>query len=739
MVSTHGVPSECRRHVRSHSIPMNSIKHLCSLAAIVAASLCAVSATTRAQSEPHNASRTLHGVLTQAQLTPPLHARLRELRFSPNGAYILLQDQTTLYVINRSPLSIQLSIPARLGLPARFSADSSTLIVGTRDMTVAKINIAQDKEVMSRKLGTVTDCSVAALSPHGTYYACADLHLGLHVFRIDSGEEIFSGHEDVSPMAGPAVGSPISFVTGPSYSESAFSRPIGAVAVLPLDSVASSQGLIFSPDENYLLSSTVFGAFAAVDLEKRKAIKVGSPLKRAMETHGLEFVGPNRVVYVAPYKQEDSAVFSFPQGKLLTKFGFAGSARTTSNPNYLAYLTPDGKVGELVDLRTFQPATQISKDGADVLGVDIASYIVDQGLVFSHLGADHQRTLAKVPAGPLPEFQTAIASPDLHTIALSVSGQGALYHVADGKQIASFPAISGGWFDTEKMGYFRLPTGGHPLPGTTSVDTDTGKTQDMWEHFVSPLDMLRFSGPVLLAETMAIPVIPFYTSGPQKISTYSFDRESSAGLHGINLATGETLWTKPFNSDQPLVFTDPQGDRVVLAWLANSAGARKAVSFNPAAKAAFEGTKKLSGHETVFEILDARTGRTLDAAFVPGGFGPQGYSSAFSEGDWLVMVRDDMRITGFSLSSGMETLHLTAFYPSISAKTDLLAAIAAGGQLLLCDLKTGAKRSTQTFLSDVAYTRFSGDGRRLLVLTQTQELYVLDVAAAIAPQDDDAK
>jgi Tol biopolymer transport system component len=132
-------------------------------------------------------------------------------------------------------------------------------------------------------------------------------------------------------------------------------------------------------------------------------------------------------------------------------------------------------------------------------------------------------------------------------------------------------------------------------------------------------------------------------------------------------------------------------------------------------------------------VLDARTGNTVGAAFVPQGAGPESYTSAFSEGDWLILVKDGVRITAVSLSTGTEQLRLTALVPSISAESGLLSAAQDGGRLLIYDLKTGARRDNYTFPVEILYSRFSADGKRLLVLTEDQMVYVLDVTAAAAP------
>jgi hypothetical protein len=50
------------------------------------------------------------------------------------------------------------------------------------------------------------------------------------------------------------------------------------------------------------------------------------------------------------------------------------------------------------------------------------------------------------------------------------------------------------------------------------------------------------------------------------------------------------------------------------------------------------------------------------------------------------------------------------------------------GRLFIYDLATAAKLEQQFFSESIAYTHFSVDGNRLLVLTKHQVAYVLDLS-----------
>ncbi len=666
------------------------------------------------------------GLLSQVQLTPPLHSHLRALRFSPNGRYILLQDESAVYVLTRSPLAIKISFPSRLALPVRFSADSTTIVTALQNMHAQPTNIGTGETAEAKKFGTGNDCYAATLSPNGELYACLTMQSTLQVFRVDSGEQIFNGQlGDTQELLGRTV---LPFHSGLPFSEP-FGYFVGGLIPPSAERAAVASNLQFSPGGRYLIAVNTWGTVTAVDLQEGKKINIGGSLRHAAERRALEFVTEDRAAYVAPDKPDDSALFSFPDGRTLAKLNVAGSARATSDPRYLIRVSPDGQDAEVLDLQTLNAVSKIAKDGGDVFGGETVSYAADSGLAIGLLGSTRPKILARVPAGPLPVLRTAIASANLETLALSVTGQGGVYRVSNGAQIANFPGLRGAQFDGEQQCYLRVPQSQSLASNLERLNTSTGASETLWpiEESYIRNDHL-FSGPVVLSEV----IVQLYADFESL--RFGYD------LHALDVSTGKPLWSRDFGGspgrprrgDQPPVtFTDPQGDRVVLGWEANSDPARVAAKHSTIARQNMK-QAKVTAHDTVFEVLDGRTGNIEGAVFVPGGSGPRGYTSAFSAGDWLVVVKDGVRVTVVSLTNGDERLRLTALIPALSAQNGLLAVAQEGGRLLVYDLPTGSRRHVFTLPSEVVYSRFSADGKRLLALTQDQIVYIFDLTAAAA-------
>jgi len=95
----------------------------------------------------------------------------------------------------------------------------------------------------------------------------------------------------------------------------------------------------------------------------------------------------------------------------------------------------------------------------------------------------------------------------------------------------------------------------------------------------------------------------------------------------------------------------------------------------------------------------------------------------------LLASKDEGRAVLYSLDDGELKAHLNGFLPAASAESQLLA-LTEKDRLVVYDLLTGGKLDQQQFPEAIAYAHFSADGKRLLVLTRKQSVYILDVSDA---------
>lgn len=143
-------------------------------------------------------------------------------------------------------------------------------------------------------------------------------------------------------------------------------------------------------------------------------------------------------------------------------------------------------------------------------------------------------------------------------------------------------------------------------------------------------------------------------------------------LLALDPHSGEVLCKRSYVQETPVPFPDPQGTRLVLGWPAQSREAREAASHFPAAKQILR-KAKLDNRDTFFEVLDARSGKSLGGVLVQVGSGAWSFDAAFSEGDTLFLVKDGMRVSLFSLSGGALEGKLVGDKPAANGVSNLLA------------------------------------------------------------------
>jgi hypothetical protein len=94
----------------------------------------------------------------------------------------------------------------------------------------------------------------------------------------------------------------------------------------------------------------------------------------------------------------------------------------------------------------------------------------------------------------------------------------------------------------------------------------------------------------------------------------------------------------------------------------------------------------------------------------------------------MILTKDELRVSIYSLLDGQLKARLVGLRPAATAQTNLLALDLGGNRLGIYDLLSGTKLDEQLFPDLIAYLHFSGDGKRLFVLTEHQAVAILDMS-----------
>lgn len=705
-----------------------------------------ISAQEIAPEPKKNPSAELPGLISEVPLNSPLRSQIHQLRFSPNGNYILVQDASTVYVLTHEPLAFQFSLPARAAWPARFSADSNSLVIVSIDGMAGTWSLPAGQPLGQKKLDLKEGCISGLLSPDAQFFACEGPRFDLHLFRAASGEELFSDSLKAKMKA--MVWYPISRLRG-----SAFPEPVGyawSKTLQPsVDPTNSAHRMDFSPDGKlFALADPHRDSVLVVDLSTNTKRNSRASLQRKLGS-GVHFITSGKIVAADPGDKQSVSLLEFPSGRPIEKLPIKGvfiAPATTSRHLIFREDVPGGLAAFGLDSKSilkFPPQAALDIHGDEIAGVS------SDGLVsIFRTGERVPHASTPLPRAPLGILQVAAVSPDLRTLFLSSEGRAAVWDIASGNLLDSYSGLAGAWCDASASCYLHfLEQGSVParvekmdltksavLPSTPSAapSPDNVSSQSPATTSTAPdtTQRLRQAWPVPASASGQQPPDQYVSSGPVLLHITRYPSSAlpyNSILQALDIMSGKLLWSRMLESGLPIPFVNPQGDRMVFAWRAETPGARGAAARNPSAREALQ-KAKLQAQDTFFEIVDARSGKMLGGTVVQSSAGPERFDCAFSAGDWLVTSRDANRLVIQSISTGEEKGRTFGYFPAIAPENGLLAVADGASTLTLYTLSKFEKRSTYHFPNPVAYARFTGDGKRLFVLTAHQVAYILDVS-----------
>jgi hypothetical protein len=675
----------------------------------------------------------VHSLLSQNPLAPALRSTDASLRFSPDGNFLLFQDPSGVIVMTKDPLNIVLRISAEDIYPAQFSQDSRSVTIISRALNFGKWQLPGARKMANGTLPIDQDCLDGQLSPGGELFACIRADFMLALYELSTQKIILEN--SMVGMMSTAPGHVGEFRTRPVVNflwldlQSAFARPFGLLRTSvptpsPSHSLAHS-AIHFSPDGKVLIAKSLHGSLG-VDVDSRKRFDLPDVLLDA-PNESIDLQSRERIVALEKESKRESsrefAILPLKNGKAFNHFALTAdrvSVATNSRYAILHISNADGSSASVFDLEQNRTVESPPATALDIRGDQMAVYNISGAVALYRLGERRLLANLPLPLTRLSELRAASVTPALDKLALSMDGAAAVFDIANGQRLASLAEFSEANF-IDQQSIFLFTRELHQDPAhMLRFESSTGASSTVWT--VEKGHQLFPAGPVMLDHFVLKGAVadPFNFPLPEMQIPFR--------LRGVDPATGKELWKRAFDGDPPTPYADPQGDRFVLGWRVKTYGAKEAASHNPAMQALYK-SAKLMDRDSFFEVLDARTGKSLGGALVQIGNGPTSFDSAFSAGDALILIKDGVRVTIYSLRDGTMKAHLVGARPSASAQNNLVAIDLGGGHLGIYDLNSGTKLDDQTFPDEIAYTHFSGDGKRLLVLTEHQLALVLDVSS----------
>lgn len=677
----------------------------------------------------------LPGLLWKRELAPQLKSDIWHVAIASDGKYFLAQDDFAITLVQREPLKVAFQIPTTDARPAAFTPDGQFVVFGTDSLRFEKWSIPEAKPVEIRELVVRRDCMEQQFSPDGKYLACVDYNLGLTVLETQTGKRVFQKKE----FATLNVFEILFWIVGRVGDDDAVHHN-------------AFFNLQFSPDSHYLLAgrsnkfrfrilidSVAVGETdaLAVDLSTGKAISSSGDLKKATRGSYI-FLSPDKILATLPTSVEDAGIFTFPQGKRLAKFALsANDMQITANPTYVMIKALGRDTVGFFDLERGELIGGFNKSTAALWNDVLISELVSGNVAISSAKFNPETKTLRltqtgsldIPVGSMNRIYAANVSDNMQWLAVSSKTRGAVWDLNTGQRKLHVRGFRGSLVAANgtAIGDFpKLEPVNHSLVLLNAPSSEVSVLREI------PDRGARQYGRFVLVRTSLKAI-----KENEKAKAKGGDREDPSESGGSltrevrfelrDVVNDKVAWTRDFPKEAPDYFFDDYSGRVILYWNLGSEAGKARLKED---QALVERSRQMGNKDDdyILEIFDAFENKSVGTLLLETGKGSFDIEAGLSEGNWLVLRDDNNRVLVYSIKDGELQHRFFGAKASMNPQGTQVIVENYPGELTLYDLATGNSAGRLRFKTGAAFTRFSLDGKRLLVLTSGQVAYAFDTA-----------
>ena len=659
----------------------------------------------------------------------PLRSDIEHLRFSPDGRYILAQDNATISVLRREPFSVVLRVDIEEAFPASFSADSKYLIVYNRNLRVQKWDVSEAKLVSTNDIAIRGGYWQTRISPDGNYIACYRYSGDLVIYDVATNDEIFKDKEFYLP----------------TWSEIYWWQLMQSIFDIREYPALNME---FSPDGKYFLAGRKYSSqpgissagfirqeTITVDLTTRKTISVGDNVKKLLVA-SMDFIGPDKIIGQYGNDIKKSGIFTFPEGERLEQFELGGSSFTAGySGNYVAVRPVSGAAVGLYDPAQKKFLLGNGKSALDVYGdVFVAERRDGEVGLFNAVTRENIASFS-LPASPFGVLRASSLSADGNWLVVSDRSRGAAWDLRTGERKVHIRAFRGAYITPDSKVYSDFPKQAKVERSIAVMDLQNGTVNALGD-MVSDANINQFGRYLVVRKSMKPKTEKPDSEKSEKEKKglpYSEEErektvpETDVMVEVRDVRTGELLWKREFADERPGISVNPNHDTMVFGWSLKSAAANRIINADPSLKAKRLKMGDKDG-DLLIELIDPQTG-TVKGDFMietgEGSFSPEFVTWA---GDYLIVNDNRNRILVFSSKSGELLTRFFGSYAAISPVTKQIAIQNSPGRLAVYDVPTGREVTRMSFVRPISLMRFIDEGRHLFVLTSDQTAFMFDAA-----------
>ena len=633
------------------------------------------------------------------QLDPEMSPAIENVRISPDGKYILAQDEFRVHILSASPLEYLFSIDAPGAELAQFSPDSANINFLYSSLRIENWNIASRQPNGILDFADYVGCLQSSLSPDGYSLACFSLNYNsnsvwFRLIDLRTGQLIYQNMDFYTP----------NFEFQPEQLANRYLNEARQAAVG------------WSQDGRYFLASSGTAALA-FDLQHQKVVKLGNTLSEIYEGR-FAFVDSDKLLFDCDWgikyngsrDRFNMCYSSFPDGRAIESFdmGHAWLAPITRGPSVLTGPS-EHAAASLFDPMTRATLQSLPLEAVDRNGETIAAESPGGGLSVGKLGGTMENVA--LPITPLASLEAANFSTDGRYLVISDRARGAEWDLTTGKQVKVTPPFRYANFDANDELQVRFED--HELKPSSNLAIDRRTHKFVTIPSIAAQRVQR--GSVL---------VDFKPLESDELTT------RNVLMEGFDAATGAKLWARRFPSDSPALVPTSDGDHFLLIMDRRSICGGDEVSHNK--KVTIRTSDEI--HEftergLVIEVVSSRTGaaeRVVVAPELPSArFGDERNADLF--GGLLAVSGSHNNTVVYRLSDGARLFAGFGRALAADSGSGLIALANRQQEVHVFDIGSGKQLLSVVLDHNPLAAHFLSGQRRLLVLTATQRVYGLDI------------
>lgn len=666
------------------------------------------------------AKESLTGLIKRQPLVP-LRPDLTNLRFSPNGQFILAQDNSAITVLRRDPLSVVFRFDVEDAFPASFTSDSKYLVVYNSNLRVQKWNVEEHTLVSTSEIAIRDGYWQTKISPDGRFMACYRYNGDLEIYDVATNDVVFKEREFYLPTS--------------------FELFIWQLSMDYLDlSEYPALSLEFSPDGRYFLAGRRYSrgggtfdrqATIGVDLTTLKKFSIGENIKKVLVS-SMDFMGPDKVIgqYSDDYKK--SGIFAFPSGERLAQFELAGNSFTANYAgDYVVVRPVSGAAVGLYDLNQKKFLLGNAKPALDGYGKVFVAERRDGEIGLFNVDTREVLGSIALPPSPFGTFRAAMFSTDGNWLVASDRSRGAAWDLRTGERKLHVRNFRGAYVTDDDKAYVDFPKLGKTERSIAVMDPQTGTVNAIGD-IVSEATISQTGKYIVVQKAINDqPPKPAPDSSPSpKPDTSEEIKTKPLPSKGVvmevrDVRNGQLLWKREFANERPAIAISQVYGTMLLGWSLKSAAATQMIDADPSLRARRDRMGSKDGDQFI-QAVDPNTGEITGKFLLETGEGSFAPDSVRLAGDYLVVNDNRNRILVYSISSGELLTRFFGNYPAVSPDSKQISIENSPGHVALYDIESGKEFGRLAFEHPVVFMQFMNRGSKLFVVTSDQTVYSFD-------------